>query len=112
MTLDELKKIDAAATTAKRQAESFRYYASTLAAMRNLPSADETTDKVLAGLGDSWAQFDTNLKPIVRQVLSEQIADILRITELRLEAQARAASARARALTEQVRSFFDEEAAK
>lgn len=110
MTLDDLKAIDSQARDAKRHADSLRYHAQALGKLRNLDSADDMVDAVLKGLVDGWSKFDATPREAVRAVFREQLGDMLRIAELRLEAQARSASARHRLLTEQVRGFFDEEA--
>lgn len=110
MKLEELVRIDNAARSAESAAKTLRYHASVLARVRTAESGDDMIAKVITGIGDGWGKFDDTPRVVVRQVLAEQLGDILRIAELRLEAQARANSAKHRLLSEQVRSFFDEEA--
>jgi hypothetical protein len=110
MKLDDLVHIDGAARSAESTAKTLRYHASVLARVRTNESGDGMIAKVITGIGDGWGKFDDTPRAMVRQVLAEQLGDILRIAELRLEARARAASAKHRLLIEQVRSFFDEEA--
>ncbi|WFC66460.1 hypothetical protein EUC41_09110 [Achromobacter denitrificans] len=108
MTLDDLKKIDSNAAAAKREAEELRSASQALAGIRN---ADPVRPSDLTStMANNW-RYGSHL--IAREeffdVLLELMPEVLRIAELRLEARARAASARNRALAEQVRSFFDEE---
>lgn len=109
MTLDELKRIDDAASSAKSLSEKLRNAAGLLAAIRNAEQQRSALE-IVHELGRSYGYGSDDAKAALHAVLDEQIADALRIAELRLEAKARAARAKHRALTEQVRSFFDEEA--
>lgn len=108
MTLDDLKKIDSNASTAKCEAEELRSASQALAGVRN---ADPVRPSDLASMMANQWRYGSSL--VAREeffdVLQELLPEVLRIAELRLEARARAASARHRVLAEQVRSFFDEE---
>ncbi|ARP90288.1 hypothetical protein CAL14_08320 [Bordetella genomosp. 9] len=109
MTLDDLKKIDSDASSAKHRRDELRAAAQFLAARRTNEQGC-TFEAVMQAIGRySYGAQDVAKEALMR-VLDEQISDALRIAELRLEARARAAGAKHRVLTEQVRSFFDEEA--
>ena len=109
MTFDELKKIDNNALDARRLTEKLHAAAQSLARVRKA-DLDKGLTAVLGDIESHWRYgSDAMALEAFHTALGELLPEALRIAELRLEAQARAASARARALTEQVRSFFDEE---
>lgn len=108
MTLDELKSIDSAALSAKSLSEKLRSAAGMLAALRTVEQKKSALE-IFQELGRSYGYGNDEAKAALYAVLDEQIVEALRIAELRLEAKSRAARAKHRALTEQLRSFFDEE---
>ncbi|WP_343499683.1 hypothetical protein [Achromobacter denitrificans] len=110
MTLDDLKKIDSEARNSKSKAEQLRNASQTLATVRNADPRKPITE-LLGTMASSYWGYGQQMvaRDELIRALDELLPEALRIAELRLEARARAASARHRALAEQVRSFFDEE---
>jgi len=110
MTLDELKKIDSDAKNSKCRAEELRNASQMLASVRNADPRKPITELIGTMASSYWGYgYQMVARNELIRALDELLPEALRIAELRLEARARAESTRGRALTEQVRSFFDEE---
>ncbi|MFU2053309.1 hypothetical protein [Bordetella hinzii] len=110
MTLDDLKKIDSEARNSKCKAEELRNASLTLAKVRNTDPGKPIAELIGTMASSYWGYGQQMVaRDELFRALDELLPEALRIAELRLEARARAASARHRALAEQVRSFFDEE---
>ena len=111
MTFDELKAINEEATRAAWKASNKKGCAEDIGKIRReaLPSIGDMTTPFNCGYSSGRHMTD-EAKEAVKQATLDLLPDILRLAEMRLEAEGRRLSALARAKQEQLRSYLGDEA--
>ena len=108
MTLDELNAISRRAGDLRSDKERVASAAKTLAARRNADPRKSAADLTATMLQHWRYSTDELARDRFFAVLDEFLPDLLRIAEMRLEAEARALGQQERALRAQVAGFLGE----